>query len=175
MADRSIVLRPRVALYHEGAGAQLEAVLTLARHPSETPARLAARLVLWALVAEPEARFRTGVCAGDEPDLRVAGPDGAIRVWGDVGRPDPERLERAARRCARVRVLGYGPRGRGLARVAAARGNLRLWWTMPAALEDVAGLLAAHRGLSLTVVPGAVYVAAGGALGEVPLESVSGT
>jgi uncharacterized protein YaeQ len=81
---------------------------TVARHPSETEERLVARLLAYALFHEPGLEFTKGICAGDEPDLWLKGPDGRTLLWVEVGLPDPERLLKASRHCERIALLAYG-------------------------------------------------------------------
>lgn len=82
---------------------------SVARHPSETAERLVARLLAWALSHEPELSFTKGICAGDEPDLWLKELDGRIKLWIEVGLPDPERLVKACRRAEEVVLYAYGP------------------------------------------------------------------
>lgn len=90
--------------------------LTLARHPSETEARLVARVLAFARCAEDGFDMTGAVCTPDEPDLCQRTLDGRIARWIDVGQPDARRLLKAAGRADRVTVHPYGG--------AAAR----LWW-----------------------------------------------
>lgn len=81
---------------------------TVARHPSETEERLVARLLALAIFAEPELAFTKGLCATDEPDLWVKGPDGRVRLWVEVGLPDADRIVKASRHAERVALLACG-------------------------------------------------------------------
>lgn len=81
---------------------------TAARHPSETEERLVARLLAAALFYKPELAFTKGLCATDEPDLWVVGPDGRAQVWVEVGLPDSDRIIKACRHAERVALLASG-------------------------------------------------------------------
>ncbi|PLX82261.1 MAG: hypothetical protein C0617_14110 [Desulfuromonas sp.] len=80
----------------------------VARHPSETAERLVLRVLAWALCQSPDLAFTRGVSAGDEPDLWSHEPDGRVRLWVEVGQPDPERLVKAARHCRQVILVAGG-------------------------------------------------------------------
>jgi uncharacterized protein YaeQ len=103
--------------------------LTIARHPSETDARMMVRLLAFALNADPALEFGRGLSAEDEPDLVRRDLTGAIDLWIDVGLPDEREVRKAAGRAREVKVYTYG--GRGAA----------LWWEQNrAALERLANL-----------------------------------
>lgn len=103
--------------------------LTIARHPSETDARMMVRLLAFALNADPALEFGRGLSAEDEPDLVQRDLTGAIELWIDVGLPDEREVRKAAGRAREVKVYTYG--GRGAA----------LWWEQNrAALERLANL-----------------------------------
>ena len=72
--------------------------LTLAQHPSETDARLMARVVAFALNAHERLEFGRGLSSDDEPDLWRKDLTGAIDLWIDLGQPDEARVRRACGR-----------------------------------------------------------------------------
>ena len=81
---------------------------TVAQHPSETEERLVARLLAMAIFYEPELSFTKGLCATDEPDLWVLGPDGRAILWVEVGLPESDRIIKASRHAERVALLACG-------------------------------------------------------------------
>ena len=81
---------------------------TVARHPSETEERLAARLLAMTIFCEPELNFTKGLSATDEPDIWVVGPDGRTKFWVEVGVPDADRIIKASRHAERVALLACG-------------------------------------------------------------------
>jgi uncharacterized protein YaeQ len=104
---------------------------TVARHPSETAERLLTRVPAYAVAYEEDLTFSKGICAGDEPDLWIKGPDGRVLTWIEVGQPDPERLLKANRHTERIVVYAYGParyrwENQHLAKLAAIP-NLTIW------------------------------------------------
>ncbi len=82
--------------------------VTVAQHPSEKPERLVARLLAYALCYQEGLVFTKGICAGDEPDLWLKGPDGRVLLWLEVGLPEAERLVKAARHAEQVVLFACG-------------------------------------------------------------------
>jgi len=87
--------------------------LTLARHPSETDARMMLRLLAFALHADEALQFTRGISTDDEPDLWNIAPDGTIVLWIELGQPDERRIRQACGRAQRVVVISYGDRAIG--------------------------------------------------------------
>lgn len=110
MAQRSTVHRVSIELADTDRQVFEDLQLSVARADSETAHRLAARLIAYCLCFEPDIEFTRGVCIGDEPDVWVREPGDRVKVWIEVGLPDPKRLARAARHCERVVALAYGRR-----------------------------------------------------------------
>lgn len=81
---------------------------TSAKHPSETDERLVARLLALAIFHEPGFSFTKGLCASDEPDIWVVGPDGRTNFWVEVGLPDADRIIKASRHSDKVALLAFG-------------------------------------------------------------------
>ena len=81
---------------------------TAAQHPSETDERLVARLLALAIFYEPDLTFTKGLCASDEPDMWVTGPDGKAKLWVEVGLPESVRIIKASRHSGRVALLACG-------------------------------------------------------------------
>ena len=84
--------------------------LTLAQHPSETDARLMARVVAFALHAHERLEFGRGLSSDDEPDLWRRDLTGDIELWIDLGQPDEARVRRACGRAREVVLVTYGGR-----------------------------------------------------------------
>ncbi len=91
--------------------------LTIARHPSETDARMMVRLLAFALNADEALEFGRGLSSEGEPDLVKKDLTGAIDLWIDVGLPDEREIRKAAGRAREVKVYTYGGR------------SAALWWT----------------------------------------------
>lgn len=152
--------------------------LTLARHPSETEARLMVRLLAFALYADERLEFGRGISADDEPALWLKEYSGEIRLWIEVGLPDERLLRRAAGRAAKVVVFAYGGKAMDMwwrkdGPVLARQRNLRVF----ALSEEQAAALAAlaDRSLNLqcTVQDGQVWLTNGPATVLIELQELT--
>jgi uncharacterized protein YaeQ len=108
MALPSTIYRANIQLSDIDRGVYETIQATAAQHPSETEERLVARLLALAIFYEPELAFTKGLCASDEPDLWVVGPDGRTRLWVEVGLPESDRIVKASRHAERVILLACG-------------------------------------------------------------------
>lgn len=108
--------------------------LTIARHPSETDARMMVRVLAHALYAQEGLTFTKGLFDVDEPDLWARNLSGEIDLWIDLGQPDEARIRRACSRAAQVVVLCYA-------------GSCDSWW------KSIAGKLARLTNLSVVQLP----------------------
>lgn len=108
--------------------------LTLARHPSETPRRLMARLLAFMLYADERLQFGRGLSDDDEPALWRKDYSDHIEQWIDVGQPDPVRVRKACSRADQVVVLNHEARAADM------------WWA------KVAALLERHRNLAVLTI-----------------------
>jgi uncharacterized protein YaeQ len=95
--------------------------LILARHPSETNERLMVRVLAFALFANEHLEFGRGLSTEDDAALWLKDYTGDVRLWIEVGLPDPRVLRKACGRADSVVVLAYGGR------------QADIWWTNNAA------------------------------------------
>lgn len=110
MALKATIFKATLAVADIGRGYYGTHALTLARHPSETDERMMARLLAFALHADPMLAFGRGLSTEDEPALALTDATGAIDTWIDVGVPEERALRRAAGRARHVVVYAYGGR-----------------------------------------------------------------
>ncbi|TRW49439.1 YaeQ family protein [Aliidiomarina halalkaliphila] len=82
--------------------------VTVARHPSETPLRLVARILAYGLFYHEHLAFGRGLSDTDEAALWQMSLSGEIEHWIDVGQPDHERIVKASRRAPQMSLLAYG-------------------------------------------------------------------
>lgn len=108
MALKSTPYKFRISLSDTDRAIYDDLNLTVARHPSETEPRLAARVLAYALWYHEQLAFGRGLSDVDEPALWQKALDGRIEHWIDVGLPDAERLISASRRSERCSLLVYG-------------------------------------------------------------------
>lgn len=105
--------------------------LTLAQQASETDERVMARVIAFALLADPALEFGRGAAVEDEADLWRRSLSGEIEQWIMLGQPDEARVRRACGRAREVIVVGYSGRAFALwceknSAALARCGNLRL-------------------------------------------------
>ncbi len=110
MALKSSVFRLTLQLADLNRQLYRDFPLTLARHPSETDARMMLRVLAFALHADDRLAFGRGISTDDEPDLWQRALDGTIETWIELGTPDPVRLRKACGRANRVLLYAYGDR-----------------------------------------------------------------
>ena len=82
--------------------------LTLAKHPSETEARLMVRLIAFTLFASDTLTFGKGLSEDDAPDLWQKDLTDAIELWIDVGLPSEKDIKKACGKSSQVAVVLYG-------------------------------------------------------------------
>ncbi|HBG04794.1 MAG: hypothetical protein A2075_16235 [Geobacteraceae bacterium GWC2_58_44] len=180
MALPSTVYRASVQLSDLDRQVYEQLQTTLAKHPSETEERLMARLLAYALCYEEELIFTKGVGSGDEPDLWAKGADGRVRLWIEVGLPDPDRLAKSCRHVERAILFACGPAQtqsrwltQHLQKLASSR-NLTVMRIESDFLGKLVGNLQRAINWSLTVTEGALYLTVGDETLETALEHLSG-
>jgi uncharacterized protein YaeQ len=129
VALKSSVIRLTLQLADLDRQRYRDFALTLAKHPSETEARLMLRVLAFAFHADERLAFGRGISTDEDPDLWLKNLDGTIDSWIELGTPEPERLKRACGRAARVVLYAYGDRA------------VPVWWKRhQGALERLARL-----------------------------------
>lgn len=140
--------------------------LTLARHPSETDARMMVRVLAFALNADDALEFGPGLSNEDEPDLVRKDLTGAIELWIDVGLPAEREIRKAAGRAREVKVYLYGGRAaamwweqneQALARV----GNVSVVNIDEDSVARLASLAERNMRFDCTIQEGQVWLASG--------------
>jgi uncharacterized protein YaeQ len=95
-----------VELAHVDRGVYASLAFRVAQHPSETDDALLTRVLAYCLEYTDGIQFSSqGLSEPDDPPVSVRDATGALRVWIDIGVPDPARLHKASK--AAVRVVVY--------------------------------------------------------------------
>ena len=81
--------------------------LTLALHPSETLERMIARVLAYCLNVQEHLEFTRGLSEIDEPDIWVRTYDDQTALWIEVGEPSIERIKKAVRHAAEVKIYSF--------------------------------------------------------------------
>lgn len=84
--------------------------LVIARHPSETPQRLCARLLAFTHQADEELMFTRGLCVEEEPEIWRKNDNGDIESWIEMGQPSLKRVRQACAKANHVAIYTYEDR-----------------------------------------------------------------
>lgn len=141
--------------------------LTLARHPSETLERMAARLLAYCLNCTRGLEFTRGISTTDEPDVWAHSDHGEIEHWIEVGQPEAARLKKACGRARQVSVYAFAKsadtwwklNGDSLKVLP----RLQVWQFDWEEIQAAAALLDRTVQLSVSVVGGTLYLDNGNA------------
>lgn len=142
--------------------------LTVARHPSETEARMMLRVLAFALNADERLEFGRGISTDDEPDLWRKSLAGDIEQWIELGTPDPDRLRKACGRAQQVLLYCYGDRATPVwwdkhAAVLSRLDRLRMFQLDDATCNGLAALARGESQLQCTIDGGVAWLSAGDA------------
>jgi uncharacterized protein YaeQ len=137
----------------------------VARHPSEAPDYLIARVLAYCLEYTEGISFSSGLSTPDEPAIAIRDLTGAMQAWIDIGSPSPERLHRASKATPRVAVYTHKDvelfvaklRGERIHRIEA----LEAYALDRGLLESLENKLARRLAFSLTVMEKHLYVSVG--------------
>lgn len=166
MALTSTIFNFDIDLSHIDRGVYDTLALRVAQHPSESADYLITRVLAYCLeYTEGMAFSQGGISDPDEPALAVRDLTGAIRVWIDIGLPDPARLHKAAKLAPRVVVYTHRNADQWLAQLEKARihrGHLLELYAMSREVIDACvARLDRRMAFALTVTDGRVMVALG--------------
>jgi|SRR5450631_3578195 uncharacterized protein YaeQ len=139
--------------------------LRMARHPSETEEHLLTRLLAYCLEYTEGIAFSNGLFEADQPTIAVRDLTGALRVWIDVGAPDPARLHRAAKLAPRVAIYTNKDAAQLAQRLAAERIHrieaMELYAVDRGWLSSLAARLTRRMQFALTVAERNLYLSLG--------------
>lgn len=141
--------------------------LTLARHPSETLERMAARLLAYCLNCTRGLEFTKGISTADEPDVWAYSDSGEIDHWIEVGQPEQPRLRKACGRARRVSVYAFAKSAPTWWKLQgeeiSALPRLQVWQFDWAEIQAAAALLDRTVQLNASIVGGIIYLDNGSA------------
>jgi uncharacterized protein YaeQ len=139
--------------------------LRAARHPSEAPDYLIARVLAYCLEYTEGISFSNGLSTPDEPAIAVRDLTGAMQAWIDIGAPSPERLHRASKATPRVAVYTHKDVSQFLARLRGERIHrieaLEIYAFDRSLLTSLEDKLARRLAFSLTVMEKHLYLSVG--------------
>lgn len=144
--------------------------LTIAKHPSETIERMMVRVLAYCLNVRDQLVFCKGLSDTEEPDLWAHSLDGNLDLWIEVGEPSVERIKKASRIAAEVKVYSFNTKAPtwwqlGQSKLSNLKVSVyRLPWEQVQSLSSFC-----DRGveMSITLSENSIYVA--GEMGECEL------
>jgi uncharacterized protein YaeQ len=140
--------------------------LQVARHPSESPGYLVARILAYALEVQEGIAFTQGLSVAEEPAIEVRDLTGARTAWIEVGTPQGERLHRALKAVDRVAVYCHKDPTPWLRQLEGTRlhapERLHLFGLERSLVDALAGSLDRRIAWSLSRSDGELYVDAAG-------------
>lgn len=108
LALSSTVYNLDISLADVDRGVYESLALRVALHPSESLDYMLTRVLAYCLQYEEGILFsRGGISDPDEPPIRIVDPTGRITAWIEIGAPDAERLNKAAKAADRVAVYTH--------------------------------------------------------------------
>ena len=162
MALKPTIYKAQVELADSDNNRYQTLALTLARHPSETLERMAARLLAYCLNVERGLEFTRGLSTADEPDIWSHSDSGEIEHWIEVGQPEEARLRKACGRARRVRLYTFGKSSdtwwKLNGEAVSALPRLSAWQFSWPEIVELSALLERTMQLNVSIVGGIIYV-----------------
>src|SRR5258708_21267474 len=112
-----------IELANADSGVYESLMLRVARHASETAEHLLTRVLAYCLEYTEGIALSNGLSEPDEPSIAVRDLTGVLKVWIDVGAPEPPRRPRASKAAPRVAVYTHKDAVQLAARLGAERIN----------------------------------------------------
>ena len=166
MALTSTVYNLDVSLSDVDRGVYESLALRVALHPSETLESMLTRVLAYCLQYEEGITFsRGGVSDPDEPPIRIVDPTGRITAWIEIGAPDAERLNKAAKAAGRVAVYTHKNPAMLLRQLAGRRihraSEIPIYAFDRGLIEEASQLLDRRTAVDLSVTGGQLYLSLG--------------
>lgn len=136
--------------------------LTVAQHPSETAARMMARVIAFCIHAQPDLTFTKGLSSVEEADIWKVSLDDQIECWIDVGEPAFDRVKKATRSAKQVFVYSFNSKTDVWWRQGEAKFNTLNAHFFKLNDQDIvafAKLLERSMNLSITITGETAYIA----------------
>jgi uncharacterized protein YaeQ len=129
--------------------------LRVARHPSESEEYLVTRLLAYALEYDEGIEFSRGISDPEEPTISIRDLTGQLKVWVEIGNPDPSRVHKASKASPRVKIYTHKDPKQLVDRLAGERihraEDIEVWAVDRAFIAQVAQRLDRRMSFSLSV------------------------
>ncbi len=149
--------------------------ITIAQHPSETLERMMVRVLAFCHNAQDRLVICKGLSDAEEPDLWAHTLDGSLALWIDVGEPAIDRVKKASRIAAVVKVYCFNSRAftwfeQGRDKLAGLKVNVyRFNWEH---IKALAQMVQRTMDISVTISADSTYVATELGECEIAMESL---
>ncbi len=141
--------------------------IRMACQPSETAEFLLTRALAYCLEYTEGLAFSRGLAEPDEPALAVRDLTGALRVWIDVGVPEPARVHKASKAAPRVAIYTHKDPAILLQKLAGERihraADVEVWAFDRELIAALAARLERRLAFELAVTDRHLFVTLGGA------------
>lgn len=108
MAHSSTLYRFRIALTDIDRNVYEALDFRVAMHPSESESFLVTRVLAYVLNKQEGLQFsKEGLGTPEEPSVSVVDPDGAYRLWIEIGNPSSKKLHKATKSSPQVKIYTY--------------------------------------------------------------------
>jgi uncharacterized protein YaeQ len=158
--------RLQIALSDVDRGVYDTLELSTAQHPSESDAYYVTRALAMALYWEEGLAFSRGLGEPDEPALWTHDPTGQVTRWVELGRPKPDRLEKALRACKATHVICHRPDTTYRDSLSALKfpkgGQLTYLELSPHTIDELAAATGDRASWTLTISEGTAFLEADG-------------
>jgi uncharacterized protein YaeQ len=163
----------QIQLSHVDRGVYQSLDLRVARHPSESPEFLCARVLAYCLEYRDRLEFTRGLAEPDHPALEVRDLTGRVLTWIEVGAPDAARLHLASKSAQRVAVYTHHDATRYWESLAGTRihkaESLELYGLDRALVSALVARLERRTAFDLSVMNGTLYLTLAQELSTGPL------
>lgn len=147
-------------------GVYEDLALRVARHPSETDAHMATRVLAYCLEYVEGITFSEGVSSTDEPAVLVRDATGRLTTWIEVGAPDAARLHHASKLADRTTVYTHRDPQKVMAAWAGKKihqlDRITLQSFEASFVDAVVATLERRNSVSVSVVEGQLYLESNG-------------
>jgi uncharacterized protein YaeQ len=149
--------------------------LTVAQHPSENIERMMTRVLVYCLNAQEYLVFTKGLSSVAEPDIWARTLDDQISLWIDIGEPAVDRIKKATRLAAKVKVYSFNSKSsvwwaQEQAKFSQLQVSVyRLQWE---SIQSLVKLAQRSMDFSVTITADLAYIATAAGECEVLLETL---
>lgn len=107
MAIKATIFKVELSISDMDRNYYCDHPLTIARHPSETDARMMLRIIAFMLNANEHLAFTKGLSEVEDPDLWQKNLHDGIELWIELGLPSEQRVKKGCNQADHMMVYSY--------------------------------------------------------------------